>query len=168
MCSWASLAELTKQHTQSHGRNFATAAGKAVWKEVLKDFWGPFEQLVSQTSGISITEVIDVLDPLMGAQLFQPQVLHRQRCIVHHGILLTNAYHERHSKHFQGLTEAIHGGKVSSVTLTQYLERLALRLAEPLAGGPERGGCSEVPLVRGAPGPEACQVRRLHRLQQLP
>ena len=47
-----------------------------MWKEVLKDFWVPFEQLVSQTSGISITKVIDVLDPLMGAQLFPSQVLH--------------------------------------------------------------------------------------------
>ena len=74
--SWASLAEPIEQLTQSHDCSFATAAGKAVWKEVLKDFWVPFEQLVSQTSGISITEVIDVLDPLMGAQLFPPQVLH--------------------------------------------------------------------------------------------
>ena len=48
-----------------------------MWKEVLKDFWVPFEQLVSQTSSISITEVINVLDPLMSAQLFPSQVLHK-------------------------------------------------------------------------------------------
>ena len=47
-----------------------------MWREVLKDFWVPFEQLVSETSGISITEVIDALDPLMATQLFPPQVLH--------------------------------------------------------------------------------------------
>ena len=41
---------------------------------MLKDFWVPFEAQVSQTSGISITEVIDVLDPLIGAQFFPPQV----------------------------------------------------------------------------------------------
>ena len=41
---------------------------------MLKDFWVPFEALISQTSGISITEVIDVLDPLIGAQFFPPQV----------------------------------------------------------------------------------------------
>ena len=50
------------------------AAGQALWKEVLTDFWVPFEALISQTSGISITEVIDVLDPLIGAQFFPPQV----------------------------------------------------------------------------------------------
>lgn len=46
-----------------------------MWKEVLKDFWVPFEQLIGQTSGISITEVIDVLDPLIGPQFFPAQVI---------------------------------------------------------------------------------------------
>ncbi len=41
---------------------------------MLKDFWVPFEEAVSQASGVSITEVIDVLDPLIGAQFFAPQV----------------------------------------------------------------------------------------------
>ena len=59
-----------------------------MWKEVLKGFWVPFEQLVSQTSGISITEVIDVLDPIMSAQLFPPQVLHRQHCPDYHALCI--------------------------------------------------------------------------------
>ena len=52
-----------------------STAGQALWREVLKNFWAPFEQVVSQTSGISITEVIDVLDPLIGKQFFPPQVI---------------------------------------------------------------------------------------------
>lgn len=57
-----------------------STAGQALWREVLKDFWVPFEQLVSQTSGISITEVIDVLDPLIGQQFFPPQVIRILSC----------------------------------------------------------------------------------------
>ncbi len=50
------------------------AAGQALWKEVLKEFWVPFEQLISQTSGVRITEVIDVLDALIGQHFLPPQV----------------------------------------------------------------------------------------------
>ncbi|KAK9916124.1 hypothetical protein WJX75_008944 [Coccomyxa subellipsoidea] len=49
------------------------SGGKGVWKEVLRSFWGPFQQLVQQTSDISITEVIDVLDPLIGRHFFPLQ-----------------------------------------------------------------------------------------------
>ncbi len=49
------------------------AGGKGVWKDVLRDFWDPFEELVKQTSDISITEVIDKLDPLIGRHFFPVQ-----------------------------------------------------------------------------------------------
>ncbi len=44
-----------------------------MWKELLKDFWMPFEQVVSQTLNVSMTEVIDVLDPIIGRQFFPVQ-----------------------------------------------------------------------------------------------
>ncbi|CAL5218790.1 g512 [Coccomyxa viridis] len=47
------------------------SAGQALWKEVLRDFWAKFEQAVNQTSGVRITEVINVLDPVIG-QHFLP------------------------------------------------------------------------------------------------
>ncbi|CAL8469974.1 g9516 [Coccomyxa elongata] len=49
------------------------AGGKGMWKEVLRGFWGPFEELVKQTSDISITEVIDKLDPIIGRHFFPVQ-----------------------------------------------------------------------------------------------
>ena len=41
-----------------------------MWKDILREFWEPFQELVQQTSDISITEVIDKLDPLIGRHIF--------------------------------------------------------------------------------------------------
>ncbi|BDA43988.1 DNA topoisomerase 1 [Coccomyxa sp. Obi] len=49
------------------------SGGKGAWKDVLRDFWEPFEELVKQTSDVSITEVIDKLDPLIGRHFFPVQ-----------------------------------------------------------------------------------------------
>jgi DNA topoisomerase-1 len=51
------------------------AGGGAAWREVLRGFWAPFEAAVAATGGVSVTEVIDVLDPLIGAHFLPAQVL---------------------------------------------------------------------------------------------
>ena len=61
-------------HIHSYTYAGCYAAGQAMWKQVLKDFWVPFEEAVSQTSGVRVTEVINVLDPLMGQHFFPLQV----------------------------------------------------------------------------------------------
>ena len=49
------------------------AGGGAAWKEVLRGFWGPFQQAVTATSGVGMTQVIDALDALVGAHFFPGQ-----------------------------------------------------------------------------------------------
>ena len=44
-----------------------------MWREVLRSFWGPFEQAVTATSGVGMTAVIDELDALVGAHFFPAQ-----------------------------------------------------------------------------------------------
>ncbi len=41
---------------------------------MLRGFWGPFEEAISQTSGVRITEVIDVLDPVIGQHFLPTKV----------------------------------------------------------------------------------------------
>ena len=43
----------------------AHAGGGAAWKEVLRDFWVPFEGAVSAAAGIPTKDVVDALDPLI-------------------------------------------------------------------------------------------------------
>ncbi len=54
-----------------------------MWKDVLRDFWEPFEELVKQTSQIPISEVIDKLDILIGRHFFpvRASVLHPQKSL---------------------------------------------------------------------------------------
>ena len=54
------------------------AAGQALWKEVLRDFWAKFEQAVNQTSGVRITEVINVLDPVIGQHFLPLKVIRKE------------------------------------------------------------------------------------------
>lgn len=49
------------------------AGGVAAWKKVLRGFWDPFQQKVSQTSGVSISEVIDMLDGEVCRAFLRPQ-----------------------------------------------------------------------------------------------
>ena len=51
---------------------------------MLKEFWEAFEQLVSQMRGVRITEVIDVLDPLIGQHFFPTQVGTETSSLLHY------------------------------------------------------------------------------------
>ena len=44
-----------------------------MWKDVLRDFWEPFQDLVYQTWRIPDTEIEDKLDPLVGRHFFSVQ-----------------------------------------------------------------------------------------------
>lgn len=46
------------------------SAGLADWKEVLRNFWKDFNQAVSGTQNLRISEVLDALDADLGAHLF--------------------------------------------------------------------------------------------------
>jgi hypothetical protein len=51
-----------------------TPGGRADWRRVCSDFWGPLNAAAQSTAGISVRDVIDVLDGLLEAQLFPPKV----------------------------------------------------------------------------------------------
>jgi hypothetical protein len=67
------------------------AGGVAAWKQVLRKFWGSFEQRVKETADVSISEVIDMLDAevcrtFLRAQvpwpvMLAPQPLPRHQCL---------------------------------------------------------------------------------------
>lgn len=50
------------------------AAGQRQWKGVLGDFWAPFQQQVDKVGPVTVREVIDELDALLGPHLFQSSV----------------------------------------------------------------------------------------------
>ena len=46
------------------------SAGKAEWKEVLRQFWRPFHSAIGETKELSISQVLDVLDSELGPHFF--------------------------------------------------------------------------------------------------
>jgi len=46
------------------------SGGRANWKEVLREFWTAFSDAIGQTQGLSIAQVIDVLDAELGPHFF--------------------------------------------------------------------------------------------------
>ena len=44
---------------------------------MLRDFWAPFQQQIEDAGQISVREVIDELDALLGPHLFQLQVYYQ-------------------------------------------------------------------------------------------
>ncbi|EIE25778.1 DNA topoisomerase I [Coccomyxa subellipsoidea C-169] len=123
------------------------SGGNGVWKEVLRDFWGPFQQLVQQTSNISITEVIDVLDPLIGRHFFTEGQSEEdaRRCPECGGRL--------------GLRLAKHGGFIgcSGYPACTYLR--PLQLHEP---GETPAGPGEGERVLGADPANGREIRLVH------
>jgi DNA topoisomerase-1 len=49
------------------------AAGARHWKEVLREFWGPFHGVVDEVKERRLAEVIDALDEFLGPHLFPPR-----------------------------------------------------------------------------------------------
>ena len=41
-----------------------------MWQSMLREFWGPFQQLVAATTQVKVREVVDVLDALVGPHFF--------------------------------------------------------------------------------------------------
>ncbi len=54
-------------------RGRARAGGSERWGDVLQGFWAPFRDNLAQVAGVSMTDVIDVLDARLGAHFFPPQ-----------------------------------------------------------------------------------------------
>ncbi|MCJ8322374.1 MAG: type I DNA topoisomerase [Rhizobiales bacterium] len=44
--------------------------GKAEWKDVLREFWTPFNELIQETKGLRITQVLDALNISLGPLVF--------------------------------------------------------------------------------------------------
>ena len=49
------------------------AAGTRHWKEVLREFWSPFEEVVGEVKERRVAEVIEALNDFLGPQLFPPR-----------------------------------------------------------------------------------------------
>ncbi len=49
------------------------AAGKLGWKEVLREFWGPFVGSIGEVSELRVAQVIDALNEALSAKLFPPR-----------------------------------------------------------------------------------------------
>ena len=49
------------------------AAGARHWKQVLREFWDPFHELVGEVKERRVAEVIDALNELLAAHLFPPR-----------------------------------------------------------------------------------------------
>lgn len=49
------------------------AGGREQWREVLGGFWGPFRDNLAQVAGVSVTDIIDVLNDQLGAHFFPQQ-----------------------------------------------------------------------------------------------
>jgi hypothetical protein len=71
----------------------ARAGGSERWGDVLQGFWGPFRDNLAQVAGVSMTDVIDVLDERLGAHFF-PQACPLQevcqsasRCLPGSGVI---------------------------------------------------------------------------------
>uniref|UniRef100_A0A2A4Z8T2 DNA topoisomerase 1 n=1 Tax=OCS116 cluster bacterium TaxID=2030921 RepID=A0A2A4Z8T2_9PROT len=46
------------------------SAGNADWKEILRQFWTPFNELIQETKGLRITQVLDALNEALGPLVF--------------------------------------------------------------------------------------------------
>ncbi len=55
------------------GRLDDVAAGTLEWKQVLREFWPPFNGVVDEVKERRVAEVIDALNELLGPQLFPPR-----------------------------------------------------------------------------------------------
>ncbi|MDX1541428.1 MAG: type I DNA topoisomerase, partial [Geminicoccaceae bacterium] len=51
----------------------AIAAGELDWKELLREFWDPFKDIVGEVSERRVAEVIEALNDFLGPQLFPPK-----------------------------------------------------------------------------------------------
>ncbi|KAK9828106.1 hypothetical protein WJX81_004990 [Elliptochloris bilobata] len=51
----------------------AVSGGREQWRAVLGDFWGPFRDNLSEVTGVSMTDIIDMLDEQLGAHFFPQQ-----------------------------------------------------------------------------------------------
>jgi DNA topoisomerase-1 len=49
------------------------AAGALHWKQVLREFWGPFHDVVDEVKERRVADVIEALNELLGPQLFPPR-----------------------------------------------------------------------------------------------
>lgn len=46
------------------------SAGRAEWKDILREFWTPFNELIQETKGLRITQVLDALNISLGPLVF--------------------------------------------------------------------------------------------------
>lgn len=49
------------------------ASGSLAWKDVLREFWNPFQHVVGEVKERRVAEVIDALNELLAARLFPPR-----------------------------------------------------------------------------------------------
>lgn len=55
------------------GRLDGVAAGEVFWKEVLRDFWTPFNGALGEVGELRVTQVIDALNEALAARAFPPR-----------------------------------------------------------------------------------------------
>jgi hypothetical protein len=84
----AALAASAAARGAERGR--ARAGGSERWGDVLQAFWGPFRDNLAQVAGVSMTDVIDVLDARLGARFFPPQA-----CPLHTSVGQLNVHSRR-------------------------------------------------------------------------